>query len=127
MLRRIATTGLLLTALTACGGGDPSGARPAAGTTGGKAASVAPAAPTEPAAPTVTATAEQSSTPDGPGPVERTLSEMSLEEKVGQLLMPVVYGTAADTVSGENQARYGARTPAEVIAKYHLGGVILFP
>ncbi|NUR84235.1 MAG: beta-hexosaminidase, partial [Nonomuraea sp.] len=59
--------------------------------------------------------------------VRRVLAKLSLEEKVGQLFMPVLYGTTADSVSGENQARYGAQTPAKVIAKYHLGGVILFP
>lgn len=59
--------------------------------------------------------------------VERVLADMSVEAKVGQLFMPVLYGTAADTVSGENNARYGAPTPAKVIAKYRLGGVILFP
>ena len=52
---------------------------------------------------------------------------MSVEEKVGQLFMPVLYGTGPGTVSGENQARYGAQTPAKVVARYHLGGVILFP
>src|SRR5690606_31675389 len=60
-------------------------------------------------------------------PVQRTLAKMTVRERVGQLCMPVIYGTAAGTVSGENQARYGAQTPAEVIGKYHLGGVILFP
>ncbi|GAA3122301.1 beta-N-acetylhexosaminidase [Streptosporangium carneum] len=52
---------------------------------------------------------------------------MSVEEKVGQLFMPVVYGPAADTVSGENRARFGVDTPAKAIAKYQPGGVILFP
>ena len=42
---------------------------------------------------------------------------MSVEEKVGQLFMPVLYGPRADTPSEENQARYGVRTPAEVIAQ----------
>jgi len=59
--------------------------------------------------------------------VKRTLAKLSVAEKVGQLFMPVLYGTSADSVSGENQARYGAQTPAKVIARYHLGGVILFP
>lgn len=105
-------------ALTACAGG---------------AASVAPAAkppaseatPAEPAVqPTTAGTAVEAPTRD---PVQRTLAKMTVREKVGQLFMPVIYGTAAGTVSGENQARYGAQTPAEVIGKYHLGGVILFP
>ncbi|SEG66252.1 beta-N-acetylhexosaminidase [Nonomuraea solani] len=96
-------------ALTACGGG------------GGSAQT----------APPVRTTPSQSPLESPPqakaSPVARVLSKMSTEEKVGQLLMPVLYGTAADTVSGENQARYAAQTPAKVVAKYHLGGVILFP
>ncbi|GAA2851833.1 hypothetical protein GCM10020220_046430 [Nonomuraea rubra] len=113
MLGRIGTTGLLVIALTACGGG---GGSAEVGPTGGKAA---PPAQTTSAAPSTTAPQQS--------PVQRVLARMSVEEKVGQLFMPVLYGTAADTVSGENQARYAARTPAKVIAKYHLGGVILFP
>ncbi|MGP3955422.1 beta-N-acetylhexosaminidase [Nonomuraea sp. 3N208] len=110
MLRRIGTTGLLVIALTACaGGGGSAGATP----TGGKAAPPAP-------------TSSASSRPQ-PDPVARTLAGLSVEEKVGQLFMPVLYGTSADSSSGENQARYAAQTPAKVIAKYHLGGVILFP
>jgi beta-N-acetylhexosaminidase len=117
MLRRIGTATLLVLALTACGGdGGSAGATPS----GGKAAPPAQATPPAQGSPTRQATPQ-------PGPVERVLSKMSVEQKVGQLFMPVVYGTSADTVSGENQARYGAQTPAKVIAKYHLGGVILFP
>ncbi|MEV0617038.1 glycoside hydrolase family 3 protein [Nonomuraea sp. NPDC050404] len=112
MRGRIGTAGLLVIALAACGGGDGSaGAEP----TGGKAA---PPARTH-------ASAQPSASEQSP--VQRVLAGMSVEEKVGQLFMPVLYGTAADTVSGENQARYAAQTPAKVIAKYHLGGVILFP
>lgn len=105
-------------ALTACGGGGGSaGADP----TGGKAAPPARMAQSTPPA------TPAQRTPAAPSPVQRALSGMSVEEKVGQLFMPVLYGTTADTVSGENQARYAAGTPAKVVAKYHLGGVILFP
>jgi beta-N-acetylhexosaminidase len=113
MLRRIGTAGVLMIAVTACGGG--------AG-----AAGIAPAAPPAAAATTAEPSAKPSATP-GESDVQRILSKMTVEEKVGQLFMPVLYGTSAGSVSGENQARYGARTPAKVIAKYHLGGVILFP
>ncbi|WP_344874339.1 beta-N-acetylhexosaminidase [Nonomuraea antimicrobica] len=139
MLRRFGTTGLLMIALTACGGGGSAGATP----TGGKAASPAQSGPAEtgPAesgssetGSSETGSSETGSTETGPksagstqSAVQRVLSRMSVEEKVGQLFMPVLYGTAADTVSGENQARYAAQTPAKVIGKYHLGGVILFP
>ncbi|MBB2909745.1 beta-N-acetylhexosaminidase [Streptosporangium becharense] len=77
----------------------------------------APAAPATPAAP---------STPK-PSGVEAVLASMSVEEKVGQLFMPVLYGAAAEETSGENQARFGVGTPAKMIAKYRPGGVILFP
>ncbi|MEV4171837.1 beta-N-acetylhexosaminidase [Nonomuraea sp. NPDC049709] len=117
MLRRIGTTGLLVIALTACGGG---GASPGTAGTAGSAPTGGKAAPPATTPAQTTAAPQQS-------PVQRVLAKMSVEEKVGQLFMPVLYGTAADTVSGENQARYAARTPAKVIAKYHLGGVILFP
>jgi beta-N-acetylhexosaminidase len=114
MLRRIGTAIVLVCALVACGGGGgTAGATPS----GGQAA---PARTTPPPQPSLQAQAQAD-------PVQRALSRMTVEEKVGQLLMPVLYGTSADTVSGENQARYAARTPAKVIAKYHLGGVILFP
>lgn len=59
--------------------------------------------------------------------VEETLAGMSVAEKVGQLFMPVLYGSRADGAHGENQARFGAATPARAIRKYHPGGVILFP
>ncbi|WP_246239051.1 beta-N-acetylhexosaminidase [Acrocarpospora corrugata] len=55
------------------------------------------------------------------------LQRMSVEEKVGQLFMPVLYGSRADAPHQENQARFGVGSPAEVIEKYHLGGMILFP
>ncbi|MEO3887038.1 beta-N-acetylhexosaminidase [Nonomuraea sp. B5E05] len=111
--RRIATAGVLTIALAACAGGGGS-----AGTTppGSKAAPPTRSAPQRPP-----------QTPDRPDPVKSALAEMSVAEKVGQLFMPVLYGTSASSVSGENQARYGAQTPAKVIRKYHLGGVILFP
>ncbi|GAA3189479.1 glycoside hydrolase family 3 protein [Nonomuraea roseoviolacea] len=130
MSGRIGMAGLLVFALTACGGGGTAGAAP--GTR-------APVTPTAPAVPTAqdttgqdtpaatTSAAVPSRVPAANGDVSRVLARMSVEEKVGQLFMPVLYGTSADSVSGENQARYGAQTPAKVIAKYHLGGVILFP
>jgi beta-N-acetylhexosaminidase len=60
--------------------------------------------------------------PDGPsGP-----DPMSLEEKVGQLFVAQVYGTAADQTDVRNTRAYGVDTPAEVVARYHLGGVVYF-
>ncbi|MEH1168457.1 glycoside hydrolase family 3 protein [Micromonospora sp. CPCC 205539] len=70
-----------------------------------------------------------------PSPGERgwvasTLRHMSLEQKVGQLFSTYVYGgdatepTAADRAA--NRAAFGVETPAEVIERYHLGGVCYF-
>ncbi|MEU7866323.1 glycoside hydrolase family 3 N-terminal domain-containing protein [Dactylosporangium sp. NPDC049140] len=54
---------------------------------------------------------------------------LSDEELVGQLLMPYAYGNAADKVSSgsasANRTYAGASTPAEIVRKYHLGGIIL--
>ncbi|ACZ84425.1 beta-hexosaminidase [Streptosporangium roseum] len=77
-------------------------------------------------APSPSATSAASATP-GASKVEAVLARMSVEDKVGQLFMPVLYGSAADTVSGENQARFGVGTPAKAVARYRPGGVILFP
>ncbi|MER7456344.1 glycoside hydrolase family 3 N-terminal domain-containing protein [Micromonospora sp. NPDC126480] len=51
------------------------------------------------------------------------------EDLVGQVLMPYAYGDAATRVSpgsaAGNRALAGVDTPAEMIAKYRLGGLIL--
>ncbi|MCW3843170.1 glycoside hydrolase family 3 [Micromonospora yasonensis] len=56
----------------------------------------------------------------------RTLSDADL---VGQVLMPYAYGDSATKVSpgsaAGNRALAGVDTPAEMVAKYRLGGVIL--
>jgi beta-N-acetylhexosaminidase len=56
----------------------------------------------------------------------RTLSD---EDLVGQVLMPYAYGNTATSVSGAsaagNRKLAGVDTPAEMIAKYRLGGLIL--
>ncbi|SEF09866.1 glycoside hydrolase family 3 protein [Jiangella alba] len=62
--------------------------------------------------------------------VAAQLDGMTLEEKVGQLFVVQVYGADAHTVTdaqrASNQAAYGVDTPADVVQKYHLGGVIYF-
>jgi beta-N-acetylhexosaminidase len=128
MVGRIGSAGLLLIALAACGGGGGAAGQTAPA---GKPPNATDATDTAPRT-LATGPGEPGASPPSRAPAQadevgRTLAAMSLEEKVGQLFMPVLYGTAADTVSGENQARYGARTPAKVIRKYRLGGVILFP
>ncbi|MFJ2742026.1 glycoside hydrolase family 3 N-terminal domain-containing protein [Streptomyces sp. NPDC087440] len=62
--------------------------------------------------------------------LRRFVSGMTLEEKVGQLFVMRVYGhsaTAPDPADVEaNLKEMGVRTAAELIAKYHLGGIIYF-
>ncbi|HEY5836042.1 glycoside hydrolase family 3 protein [Streptomyces sp.] len=61
----------------------------------------------------------------------RTLIErMSLEEKVGQLFVMRVYGSSATDPApadvAANQSEIGVSNADELIAKYHLGGIIYF-
>lgn len=60
--------------------------------------------------------------------VDELLASMTLEEKVGQLFMPVVAGSHATSVTsveeGQNESVFGVATPAEVVSSYKLGGVI---
>ncbi|RIQ34089.1 glycoside hydrolase family 3 protein [Jiangella rhizosphaerae] len=69
-------------------------------------------------------------TDEGTEWVAAQLAGMTLEEKVGQLFVVQVYGADAHTVTAaqraSNQAAYGVDTPAQVVEKYHLGGVIYF-
>ena len=60
------------------------------------------------------------------GWVTSTLKRMTLEEKVGQLFIQNVYGKDATTPDARNLPLYGVASPAEVVQKYHLGGVIYF-
>lgn len=48
------------------------------------------------------------------------------DELIGQLFVQLVHGATADTKDSRNVAYYGVETPAEVVQKYKLGGVILF-
>jgi beta-N-acetylhexosaminidase len=59
-------------------------------------------------------------------PLARILRGMTLAEKVGQMFVSYVYGRTAATASTANTTLYGVATPAEVVARYHLGGVIYF-
>ncbi|MFD0340502.1 glycoside hydrolase family 3 protein [Streptomyces sp. NPDC127117] len=62
--------------------------------------------------------------------LKRIISGMTLEEKVGQLFVMRVYGhSATDPDQADidaNMAEIGVRTAAEMIAKYHVGGIIYF-
>lgn len=58
------------------------------------------------------------------------VSRMSVEEKVGQLFVTRVYGHSAtdpDPADADaNLEELGVRTAAELIARYHVGGIIYF-
>ncbi|MFC3500669.1 glycoside hydrolase family 3 protein [Micromonospora krabiensis] len=89
-----------------------------------------PADPTPSAS--TTAPAPTPSTPSAADPAARAaalVATLADEDLVGQVLMPYAYGSAATTVSpgsaAGNRALAGVDTPAEMIAKYRLGGLIL--
>ncbi|WP_432102026.1 glycoside hydrolase family 3 protein [Streptomyces sp. bgisy091] len=62
--------------------------------------------------------------------LKKIIGRMSIEAKIGQLFVPYFYGTSATSPSQTDQdrnlAELGVRTVAELIAKYHIGGVIYF-
>ncbi|MEU1838576.1 glycoside hydrolase family 3 protein [Micromonospora chersina] len=70
--------------------------------------------------------------PTGADPAARAaalVATLTDEDLVGQVLMPYAYGSSATKVSpgsaAGNRALAGVDTPAEMVAKYRLGGVIL--
>jgi beta-N-acetylhexosaminidase len=62
--------------------------------------------------------------------IDQMVAAMTLQQKVGQLFATYVYGSDATTASAadmaQNRSLYGVDTPAQVVQKYHLGGVIYF-
>ena len=62
--------------------------------------------------------------------IAEQVDRMSLREKVGQLFMTQAYGETADTQApadvAANQAAYGVDNAAQLVDRYHLGGVIYF-
>lgn len=59
--------------------------------------------------------------------IAQTLATLSTEEKIGQLLMPAVFGTGSEVTDNErrlNLAAHGYGTPEEIVEAYKLGGVI---
>ncbi len=76
------------------------------------------------AVPTTENTTTVSASPD----IEAMIAGMTLDEKIGQMTWTHVYGSSADDTSmaAKNQERYGVNTPAEVVEKYNLGGVLYF-
>lgn len=71
--------------------------------------------------------------PDEPAPVlpsdliAQAVASMSVEQKIGQLLMPALFGTGSEVTDSErrlNLAAHGYGTPEEIVEAYKLGGVI---
>lgn len=66
----------------------------------------------------------------GHGWITNRIARMSLQEKVGQLFMTYAYGETADTrqpsAVAANQSTYGVDNAAQLIDRYHLGGIIYF-
>ncbi|WP_031514716.1 glycoside hydrolase family 3 protein [Streptomyces sp. NRRL F-5123] len=62
--------------------------------------------------------------------IRSLIQRMSLEEKVGQLFVMRVYGASATDPdpadAAANQSQIGVSTGAELLAKYHVGGIIYF-
>ncbi|MCO8274754.1 glycoside hydrolase family 3 [Actinoplanes sp. TRM 88003] len=90
-----------------------------------------PTASTPVAAPPTIVPSTAASTSAG-SPAERAaaaVAAMSDTDLAGQVLMPYAYGSSATSVdkgsAAGNQGLAGVNTPAEMIAKYHLGGLIL--
>ncbi|OJF15315.1 glycoside hydrolase family 3 protein [Couchioplanes caeruleus] len=105
--------------LAACGSDSPS--PPQAGT----AAASAPAA----ASASARAPASVASVADPALRAREAVKTMSDVQLAGQVLMPYAYGDKADRVDAAatagNQRLAGVDTPAQMIAKFHLGGLIL--
>lgn len=81
------------------------------------------------AAPATTATVvdvEPSADPDAV--VDEALAALTVEEKIGQLLMPVLAGNAADHVDAAdgalNHQISGFERPADIVDAFNLGGVL---
>ncbi|MFC5291326.1 glycoside hydrolase family 3 protein [Actinokineospora guangxiensis] len=58
--------------------------------------------------------------------IDRAVRRMPLEQKVGQLFVATVWGKSATEEHPTNLAHYGVGTPAEVVERFHVGGVIYF-
>lgn len=61
-------------------------------------------------------------------PILSQIADLTVRQKVGQLLMPVVAGTSAIGVTPEqsnfNMALAGFQTPVEIVEAYELGGIM---
>jgi beta-N-acetylhexosaminidase len=82
-----------------------------------------------PATPATSASAPPATTGDPAARAAEVVARLSDEDRAGQVLMPYAYGNSATQVDQlnkqGNQQLAGVDTPAEMIAKYRLGGLIL--
>ncbi len=81
------------------------------------------------AAPITTSTLIAPVPPPEPGSVvDEALAALTVEEKIGQLLMPVLAGTEADEVdAGDatlNRRISGLERPSDIVETFHLGGIL---
>ncbi|HEY5489240.1 MAG TPA: glycoside hydrolase family 3 protein, partial [Candidatus Limnocylindrales bacterium] len=106
---------------------------------GGPTMTVQPTAPSGRPSPSAAASAPTSApvgpiaTPTPPqaqGAIDTLISEMTTDEKIGQLFMVAFYGDQANetnpTQVQANQASLGVADVSAAISTYHLGGVIYF-
>ncbi|WP_324652659.1 glycoside hydrolase family 3 protein, partial [Georgenia sp. H159] len=77
---------------------------------------------------TVPANAGPMAVPDSTDPLDHVVEQMTIDQLIGQMTWTFVYGNSADDASmaEQNQERYGVDTPAEVVEKFELGGVLYF-
>lgn len=65
---------------------------------------------------------------DADGQIADLLASMTVEQKIGQLLMPVLSGTSAGDVGGgdaaDNREATGLEQPADIVDRFNLGGVL---
>ncbi|MEM9561044.1 MAG: glycoside hydrolase family 3 N-terminal domain-containing protein [Actinomycetota bacterium] len=63
----------------------------------------------------------------GPDPVPALLASLTVEEKIGQLLMPQLFGrsgAATGDAAALNESAHGSASPTDLVTEHHLGGVI---
>lgn len=75
--------------------------------------------------PTTTApTTTEATTTTTVDPIDELVTTLTLEQKAGQLLMPILAGTDPDTASVRNEQMAGVASIREVVESFALGGVI---
>ena len=124
-MRRVLLTVLSLAAASCTGGVQVAEPTPSSSSSSSTITVPTTVAPTSTAP---TTTEPTTTTTEAPDDIDLLLASLTDEQKVGQLLMPVLFGTDANDVAsaeaGANNALGGAATPAGVVAANDLGGVL---